>query len=136
MSANTMKLWSIISLCAATLLMAAGGRAQDVANATNDSRPSDERQAGVLGGYPSAKHTANFSELPGVPDCSQDFGSASGGGFYAGGLYQLPLPWIARGISVQFRLGYASLTGNLQAPSILGYALDQSGNVVQAVSCL
>ncbi|MFA6571380.1 MAG: outer membrane beta-barrel protein, partial [Bacteroidota bacterium] len=46
---------------------------------------------GVFAGYNINQHLAEFSRLPGVPSCCPNYDGGTGGGFYFGFSYELPL---------------------------------------------
>ncbi len=57
-------------------------------------------------------HSADFSDLPGVPNCCPHFSSGYGTGFSIGGLFDYPL---TKEYILHFRLGYSSLSGLISA---------------------
>lgn len=72
---------------------------------------------GIYGAYNSTIHSADFRELPGFPNCCQQFTSAGGSGFSFGGLIEFDLsPFIA----LQTRVGYSSLGADFSVPQIIG----------------
>ncbi len=73
-----------------------------------------------LGGYVAYNrtiHTADFRELPGFPNCCQQFTSASGNGFSLGGLIEFDvMPFL----SLQTRVGYSTLGADFSVPQLIG----------------
>lgn len=75
---------------------------------------------GYLGGYAGLGinlHTAAFGALPGVPSCCPEYKDATSLGFAIGVSYELPL---AEKLSLQTRLGYATLYGELSTDETIG----------------
>lgn len=72
---------------------------------------------GLYGAYNRTIHTADFRELPGFPNCCQQFTSASGSGFSIGGLFELELmPFM----TFQTRLGYSTLDADFSVGQWIG----------------
>ncbi len=65
---------------------------------------------GAYAAYNLNTHTANFKELPPVPNCCKGFTSGIGSGFAIGGLFDYPLN---SDFSLGTRIGYSSLGAKL-----------------------
>ena len=79
-----------------------------------------EKPKYFLGGYAALNsniHQADFQSLPECPSCSPGFRSGSGLGFAAGVLFNYPL---VDNISLDFRLGYSGLHGELNSNETIG----------------
>ncbi|MDA3843358.1 MAG: OmpA family protein, partial [Candidatus Kapabacteria bacterium] len=86
-----------------------------VANADEPEKPKY-----FLGGYAALNsniHQADFQSLPECPSCSPGFRTGNGFGFAAGVLFNYPL---VDNISLDFRLGYSGLHGELNATETIG----------------
>ncbi len=83
-------------------------------SATADS--SKRMSFGVFGGYNLNMHRANFLNLPGITKRTDDkfpFGNASGGGFTAGALVEIPF---SDKLALSLRAAFSTNNAELQAP--------------------
>lgn len=72
---------------------------------------------GIFGGGNYNLHSADFRELPGIPNCCPKFEKGDGIGFHFGGLLRFPL---SDSYSIGVNLGYITLNGTLQKDEIIG----------------
>jgi hypothetical protein len=62
---------------------------------------------GIYGNFTINSHSSNFQNLPGVPNCCEQFSTATGNGLSVGAFYELPLdPYL----SLQFKFGLFNLS--------------------------
>ncbi|MBE0646081.1 MAG: hypothetical protein IH600_18510, partial [Bacteroidetes bacterium] len=79
---------------------------------TDEGGPVLRARYGIFGDYSLNYHTADFRQLPGVPNCCPRFETGDGTGFALGVLYELPLQ---QKLALLLRLGYADYSGLLTA---------------------
>ncbi len=72
--------------------------------------------AGGFAGYNITFHSADFSELPNVPNCCPNFGNTNGGGFLLGGFYEIPFSEGIR-LSLRGNLNYINAVFKATEPS-------------------
>jgi outer membrane protein OmpA-like peptidoglycan-associated protein len=72
---------------------------------------------GIYGGINDNIHKADFSELPGVPNCCPSFETGTGIGYNIGGLLRVP---VDLNQSVSIRIGYMTLNGLLKEDEMIG----------------
>lgn len=72
---------------------------------------------GAYGGVNYNLHSADFKELPGVPNCCPKFETGNGFGFHFGGLFRYPF---SQEFSLGINLGYITLNGKLNKDEIIG----------------
>ncbi len=80
---------------------------------SQDKKPDTGELRTSYGGYINLNlnlHTANFPELPGIPNCCNKFTSGFGTGFSLGFLYEFP---VAKSFFLGFRTGYSVLNAEL-----------------------
>ncbi|MBS1537161.1 MAG: OmpA family protein [Bacteroidetes bacterium] len=102
------------------VLILSFGQFQHASSQSNRENPKQREPLyylGLYGAYNSTIHTADFRELPGFPNCCQQFTSASGSGFSLGGLHEFD---INSYLSLQTRLGYATLGADFSVPQLIG----------------
>ncbi len=83
----------------------------------------DRSAFGLYGHYALNTHTANFQQLPGVPNCCPRFETGHGIGLVVGALYEKPL---ATSFALQLRAGYQNL--NAELVSIEATSVFQNGS--------
>ncbi len=101
---NPMRILAFVFLL--LILLPATSNSQDKKPATSELRTSN-------GGYVNLNlnlHSADFPELPGIPNCCERFQSGFGTGFSLGLLYEFP---IAKSLLIGFRAGYSVLDAEL-----------------------
>ncbi|MBX7155226.1 MAG: OmpA family protein [Bacteriodetes bacterium] len=79
---------------------------------------------GGFAGYNNNNFTADFSKLPGVPNCCPLYETGTGGGFAIGGLAEVPLLKFLR---LETRIGYTTLGGRLFKQEQIGNTSEIGG---------
>jgi outer membrane protein OmpA-like peptidoglycan-associated protein len=79
---------------------------------TTYSQDTNQTKFGVFAHYLLSLHSADFTRLPGIPNCCPRFESGSGSGFTIGGLFEMP---ISKKFSFGARVGYQSIGATLTA---------------------
>src|SRR5579872_792648 len=72
-------------------LMASAAVAQPISNDTKVNEPNSRPAIGGFGDLNLNMAHANFSQLPGIPDCNASYQSGTGFGPAFGVFYELPL---------------------------------------------
>ena len=99
--------------CLSLFLIAFAGVKANAQTQTRALSDSEKAMLPSIGGYFHYNinyHVSNFAQLPGIPNCCQDFTGGTGNGISFGGIYQYPLN---TRISLDLRFGYSSLGATL-----------------------
>lgn len=72
---------------------------------------------GIYGGYNVNLHSSSFAELPNYPICCTQFNGGNGSGINFGGLFDY---YFNKKYSLEARLGYVSLSGDLLENDLIG----------------
>ncbi len=100
-----------ITLLTAILICAFGGYSDLVAqNVPSNDSLWLRSQLGLMGGMQYNTHSADFSSLPGIPNCCPQFEAGYGSGFYGGLFYRLPF---SVALSVAIGLAYTDHSADL-----------------------
>lgn len=87
-------------------------------------------RVGVFGNYQAVHHQGSLGSIPTVATCADGFGSGSGSGFAAGGLFEFsPVDKLA----IQARLGYSAFGAHFSSTEDIGNVM-QNGEVISAFS--
>ncbi|HRK04509.1 MAG TPA: OmpA family protein [Chlorobiota bacterium] len=98
------------------------------AQQTGASSMAERARLGLFGNVALGLHMANFSSIPGTPNCCPEFSTATGMGVFLGATYLTPLD---ESLSLDIRLSYASYGVDFLTRQNLPIR-DQNDNVVDA----